>query len=108
MLRPARPLPGRGPQWAWSGHWTRDLADVRACPVSGRDRDVRWARERLGDAGGLGAAAANALAPYVLLDVMARSALAEVLALAIVPWVFWARSPVCKARAGPSMARWRP
>ena len=49
-----------------------------------------WARERLGDAGGLGAAAAYAFAPYVLLDVMARSALAEVLALAIVPWVFWA------------------
>ncbi len=49
-----------------------------------------WARERLGDAGGLGAAAAYAFAPYVLLNVMARSALAEVLALAIVPWVFWA------------------
>ena len=49
-----------------------------------------WARERLGDADGLGAAAAYAFAPYVLLDVMARSALAEVLALAIVPWVFWA------------------
>ncbi|HQV27885.1 MAG TPA: 6-pyruvoyl-tetrahydropterin synthase-related protein [Thermoflexales bacterium] len=49
-----------------------------------------WARERLGDSGGLGAAAAYAFAPYVLLDVMARSALAEVLALAIVPWVFWA------------------
>ena len=57
-----------------------------------------WARERLGDAGGLGAAAAYAFAPYVLLDVMARSALAEVLALAIVPWVFWALT--CLQREG--------
>ncbi len=49
-----------------------------------------WARERVGGAGALAAAAAYAFAPYILVDLMSRSALAELLALAIAPWAFWA------------------
>jgi hypothetical protein len=47
-----------------------------------------WTRRALGDAGAFAAAALYLLAPYHLLDLYVRGAVAELLALGILPWLF--------------------
>lgn len=47
-----------------------------------------WTRQRLGPWGGLAAGTLYLFAPYHLLDVYVRGALAEFTALAVLPWLF--------------------
>ncbi|MBI3762043.1 MAG: hypothetical protein HY260_09315, partial [Chloroflexi bacterium] len=49
-----------------------------------------WGRDVFGETGGFVAAAAYAFAPYLYLNVLARGALPEALALGLLPWLFWA------------------
>jgi hypothetical protein len=54
------------------------------------------ARERWGQAGGLLAAGAYGLSPYLYFNIFARGALPETWALGLLPWVLWAFSRLAR------------
>jgi len=65
------------------------LAATSASLILGTLGTYLWARDALGEAGGLIAAAAYTYAPYTLYNAIWRGNLAESLALGLLPWAFW-------------------